>query len=238
MDETLTPTARERDTFNACRAGDPTRQSNSRGGDIGGRVAGAGSDQSVGDEAAALLGAVHHEAREGQFIPADGRILLAEELFDPEDVEALRTIIDDTRLAIMPSRQIVNAATNMNASHEKLACVVARSDFNALWKESHQESNKATLIVLEDNLCGERFLYLEALVGLAGALMARDAEKIRRYSSLIFEAPIDDSLICLLDDNNPIAFALKAILKFRKMAPLTGDLESYKKMMQKYLVEA
>jgi hypothetical protein len=128
---------------------------------------------------------------------------------------------------------------NSSVKKEKLACVVSRDEFNTLWKSSHKNNNHATLLVLEDDLRSARYLYTEGVIGLARAMMNSDSQKVREYMRLLFETAADDDVLELLKKDNPIEFAVKAILKFKPVVPIrTEELPEYKKVMEKYLIAA
>ncbi|MBN1526759.1 MAG: PAS domain S-box protein [Candidatus Omnitrophica bacterium] len=176
----------------------------------------------------------------GNGIPGAGsKLLISEELFSPEDVIALRSILNTDLIEIMPADAIRAAATNKEASKNNLGCIIGRDEFNNMWKDSHRINNRSTVLVLDEDLKDSRYLYLEGVMSLATAMMNGDTVKVRAYAELLFSTAVDDSVLELLKKDNPIEFAIRAILKFRPIAPIrTEELMENRKSMEASLAAA
>ncbi|MBN1526761.1 MAG: hypothetical protein JW919_04160 [Candidatus Omnitrophica bacterium] len=167
------------------------------------------------------------------------KILISENLLSPEDALALRSVLGKNIVEILPAEAIRNAAMNGAVSRDKLGCIVTREEFNSLWNGSHRTNNKSTVLVLDEDLKDTRYLYIEGVIGLALAMMNGDTGRVRGYASLLFSTLIDDQVLELLKRDNPIEFAIRAILRFKPVEPMkTGELQQYKKTVEAALAAA
>lgn len=115
------------------------------------------------------------------------KVLLSETLFDPADADHLNTVLGDNSLVrIVPLEDIVRASTNVKTTKENLACVISKTDYKS-WNDSNKRQNKATMLILNDDLRDENYIYLEGIIGLAGAMMRRDMGHINAFLSLLFD---------------------------------------------------
>ena len=169
------------------------------------------------------------------------RVLLSENLFiDKDDGEsdlrlqqikvALGALISSGAVAIMKPGEIRRAAMNRSVTKERMAAVFTREDFDdkAVWNGSDKETSlRSSVLILDDRMTGNKYLYLEGVIGLARAVMARNKEAIRAYYRLISGVAIDDRLLDMLKDGdqNNVAFALKAVLRFRPITMLADSEE-------------
>jgi hypothetical protein len=180
-------------------------------------------------------GLIGKEAKDGT------RILLSENLFikdgDGKDLVeitiALGSLLKAGAVAIMKPEEIRRAALNRDVTKEKMAVVFTKEDFENkdIWNGSDKETSlRASVLIVGDKMTGNNYLYLEGVIGLARAVMARNRQAIREYYRLISGVAIDDQILQLLkdDDQNNIAFAVKAILKFRPISMIV-DSEEFNK---------
>ena len=180
---------------------------------------------------------------EAHKIPDNARILLSETLFSRDDAEHLRGLLREGSLVKIASpKEIRSASTNATASKENLVCVIKAEDYDnkELWNGSHKNQVRAGLIILKEDLQGSRYLHLEAVAGLAHAIMADDTDRARSFLSIIFDrtSDMDDAALlqCLIDD--PRGFADK--VRFKRIAPFDDDelLRDYKIKVEGLLVMA
>lgn len=172
-------------------------------------------------------------------IPKGTKILLSSDLFNPEDIAALKCVLDRNSIEILDPETVRSAATNRNAAKDKLICIMSRDEFNSLWDENHRTNNKATVLVLEQDLKGAQYLYIEGIIGFAAAIFTKDVERIKNYYGIMFDDVITDRMLKYLEEDNPIGFAINVILKFKPIEPVNaGELEEQKKMVEKFLASA
>ena len=101
-------------------------------------------------------------------------------------------------------------------------------------------------IVLDDRLGEENYLYLEGVVGLAKAMMDKDAEAAQAYMKLLFGGITIDGVVVdeavledLLKKGDSVGFALSAVLKFRPVVKIDPEeLDRYKLMVENALMAA
>ena len=100
---------------------------------------------------------------------------------------------------------------------------------------------RSSVLILDDKLAGPNYLYVEGVINLARALMRQDRGRIKEYYEFLSGVALDDQVLDSLkkDADNTIAFALKAILKFKPIEINDPkELEWYKKVVEAYLVAA
>lgn len=186
-------------------------------------------------------------------INKDARVLLSENLFIKEDgdrseldevIVALRPLLDSGKVAILSPMDIRRNATNRREGRDRLAAVFTREDFEnkTLWNGLDKENSlKSSVIILDDRLTGDNYLYFEGVIGLAHAIMANNKFTINAYYNLLSGIGLDDSVLKLLDSDsgNNMAFALKAMLRFRPVEKIDADLfNGYRIKMEKFLISA
>lgn len=193
-----------------------------------------------------LLERVHELVQEGiaaHKVPDNAKILLSETLFNRDDAEHLRGFLGKSSLVKIASpKEIRNASINAKASRENLVCVIKVKDYDnkELWNGNHKSQIKAGLIILNEDLQGSRYLHLEAIAGLAHAVMTNDTDRVRLFLNIIFDktSDMDDAALlqCLIDD--PRAFADK--VRFKRIVPFDDDelLKDYKVKVENFLVMA
>lgn len=177
-------------------------------------------------------------------IPEGAQILLSETLFDEIDAQYLKKILRDNRfIKIMGPKEIRNASLNRNRNRQNLACVIKTADYDnpELWNDNNKANNKAALLILNEDLEGSRYLYLEGIIGLARTMMNGEESKdsIERYIKLMFDKSEDISNAQLLE------FLLKDPRKFAdyikfKTRPFDKEelYKNYKAVVDNYLIAA
>jgi hypothetical protein len=180
------------------------------------------------------------------------KVYLSENLFRPEDISALKSVLREEVVEIAAPAAIMVKATNPTRA-TKIGCIVTKEDFDTYWQPSARaNSNKATMLAVDISDAGEAKdrdlanIYLENMVRLVAA-MADDPQdaaretKIRYYVSVLFlgDKSSADALEKYLKDNDSAAFAALAALRFkpmRRMDPKT--IETYKINVNKLLESA
>ena len=193
-----------------------------------------------GDEMKEFIFTMHQFARkqftEQSLDDSPRKILIAEELFNSEDAAiSLRAVLNKAHIEILPAKDIRARATNAKESKNKLACVLGRKEFGALWNESHAVNNKSTVIVLDDDFKGEHYLFLEAMIGFAYAAMNEDEMRIRVYANILFEDADPGEVITRLKSSDLKEQLTGIILKFKAVTPDGEKMGDYKMMMEEYL---
>ncbi len=160
----------------------------------------------------------------------NAKILLSESLFSLEDAAQLRRVLGpDSHIQIMAPQDVRNASTNNYTKKENVACVIGKNDYDdpELWNKNHKTQNKATMLILGEDLKGDRYLHVEGVVGMTRALMASDAAAAARFISMLFRKTDDMDAAALLDLllKDPRAFADR--IKFKPVNP--ADIEGLDK---------
>jgi GNAT superfamily N-acetyltransferase len=172
-------------------------------------------------------------------LPEGSKIFVSSDLLDPDDVTGLNSV--SNHLEVLSPEQIIREATRNNGkvSKEKIAVIVSREEFNK-WTEAQKTNNKASVIVLDSDLKGSNYTYLELLIAFTRAVMANEPNNINLFAKILFGESIPDNILNHLKDSNPIGFAIKAILKFKPAIPIDPKeiIDDYKKMVNGYLVMA
>jgi hypothetical protein len=144
----------------------------------------------------------------------------------------------------MKPDEMRKAAMNQNVSKDKLAIVLTKEDFNdkEIWNGSDKETSlKSSVLILDQKLTGDNYLYLEGVIGLARAVMANNRQAIRAYYESISGSAIDDEIMMLLNDDsqNNISFAIRAILRFKMITRIDPeDLNRLRIRMENLLIAA
>ncbi|MDD5495993.1 MAG: ATP-binding protein [Candidatus Omnitrophica bacterium] len=197
--------------------------------------AGIGKNTPGGSDAENSIRECHRLQTEGSTAaPVSDRrkIALSEGLFAVSDLPAIRSVIDKSFIEILPEEKVRELSGNTKSSKDTLVCVVSSKEFNEDWKESHRNNNKSLLLVVDGDLKGANYLYTEAVIGLARAMMDNDVARIQAYSGIIFGKNLDDSVLECLKKDNPII----ELLKFR---PITAnDIDILRLMMEGFLQSA
>lgn len=234
--------SREEESEDISRAGDENRPS------LGIDPASSGRGRGA-DEMEAFLSLMHifvqNQLTERSSSVGARKILIAEELFDPEDAKGpLRAVLDKARIEILPAKDIRAWVTRNDSSNSKqnLACIVGREEFKVLWNKSHAIANKATVIVLDDNFKDDHYLFLEAAIGFAYAAMNKDEARIRIYTEVLFEEidsydEIADKLAAALMAQDSMGVT-NIPLVFKTVPFDTQKLRDYKFMVDEYLRSA
>jgi hypothetical protein len=191
--------------------------------------------------AMALVESIHDIASP---ISQSPEILLSRSLFDGlniEDMSHIERIFRDTNIKIMDPKEIRIRAMNRKATPDKLAAVLTRNDFENkdVWNGADREYQiRSSVLIVDATLAGANYLYLEGILKLASAMMRNDRNAVRSLYSLLSGATLTDDVLDTLKDN-PVTFAIKAILRFKPIAPMPADeLDNCRKAMEKYLISA
>ncbi|MDO8536491.1 MAG: 5-formyltetrahydrofolate cyclo-ligase [Candidatus Omnitrophota bacterium] len=186
-------------------------------------------------------------------IVKDGaKVLLSENLFikDGDRTEldealiALKPALDSGHISIMKPEDIRVRSMNAKITRNNMAIVMTTDDFNnkEIWNGSDKETSvRASILILDDKLTGSNYLYLEGVMGLAGALMINDKQAISAYYKILSGVTIDDAILKLLDNDseNNMAFAINAILKFKLIEKIAAEeFSDYRKKMEEFLINA
>ncbi len=116
--------------------------------------------------------------------------------------------------------------------------VLTREEFETAWQRPGDRGwIKSSVLLLDDKLTGANYLYLEGVIGLARAIMGQDKQSIKLFYSMLSQDKLDSEALASLADN-AVAFAIKAILKFKPIKADPVQIENYKVMMEKFLVSA
>lgn len=193
-----------------------------------------------------LIETIHSLTMSGtvtQPIPQNAQILLSETLFDEVDREHLKGLLGENSLVkIVSPKEARNAAINEKASKDNLVCIIGKEDYanKALWNSNHKEQTKAGLLILNEDLRADRYIYLEGVVGLARAIMTRDDTRIRAYLKLLFDKTEDvsDEALAGYLINDPAKFS--QYIKFKPIMPIETEelLQHYKTMVENLLMAA
>ncbi|MCX5666316.1 MAG: hypothetical protein NT036_04645 [Candidatus Omnitrophica bacterium] len=169
-------------------------------------------------------------------------VLLSETLFNEIDRENLNRLLGkDSPVRIMPAREIRNASMNHNSTKQNLACIIRKEDYDdpELWNRNNKANNKATMLILSEDLQDSRYLYLEGVVGLARAIMNEDADSIEIFIKLLFNKTqgLNDAELLKLLIADPRKFA--DYIRFKAQPFNKEELyERYKTDVENYLVAA
>jgi SAM-dependent methyltransferase len=184
------------------------------------------------------------------------RIMLSESLFrkgpdgkdDSELIQAriaLAPLLTSGAVAIMKPGDIRRESINRGISKDKVAAVFTKEDFenSKIWNGSDRETSlRASVLIIDGKLTGNAYLYLEGVIGLARAIMAGNALAIQAYYRLISGSIVDEAVLGSLraEDQNNVAFALKAILRFKPidMPVDSRDFENARLAMENTLIAA
>jgi hypothetical protein len=180
-------------------------------------------------------------------LPQTSRILLSETLFDEEDLRNLKRLLDDDSLVqVVSAKEIVTAASrNHLTTRQNLTCILGKDDYDnpGLWQAKDKEGNAATLLILNEDLHGHRYLYLEGVVGLAKAIMSDEKDLIAKYMGLLFDKTdkakgVDDAELLKALLEKPREFA--DYVRFKPIAPFDKEelLERRKFDVENYLIAA
>ncbi|GEM_PF-2228364 len=169
----------------------------------------------------------------------NAKILLSENLFGDEAAlvkEQLEPLIKAGRIAILKPDKICNSARRTNGfTKSNSAIILTNEDYN----EYGRGNFKTSILIVDDKLSGNNYLYLEGILGLTLAVMANNEQSVRRYYELISGKPISEGAMVALQKGNSIGFALQAILKFIPIIRMDPkELEARKAGMETFLVSA
>ena len=177
------------------------------------------------------------------------KVMLSENLFRPEDVSALRSVLDKELIEIASAEEVRSAATNRTAASEKVGCIVTREDFRKYWDTPSVRANtKATMVVLNMNDIKREtddkdfaYIYIEGLIDLASAMAEKNADRIRKYLEVLFDMAAFDvkTLDEYLKDSDSIKFAINAVLRLKPMDKVDAKrFDEYKQNANKLLEAA
>lgn len=181
------------------------------------------------------------------------RILLSENIFingggDAQVLDqiriALASALKSGAIAILSPEEIRRMAINKDVTKDKMVIVMTKEDMEdkRVWRGTNKETSlRSSVLVLGDRLSGKNYLYLEGVIGLARAVMAKNDQAVKEYYRLISGVAIDDQILQLLKDDNQnnLAFALKAVLKFKPVSAIDGaEFEKARLAMESALISA
>ncbi|MDD5136755.1 MAG: GNAT family N-acetyltransferase, partial [Candidatus Omnitrophica bacterium] len=175
---------------------------------------------------------------ESPFIENGDRTELEQEI-----MIALKPLLDSGAIAIL-SLEEIERRVRRSPSKDKLAVILSKEDYasnKAPWEGDDKTTPaKASVLILDDKLTGANYLYLQGVIGLARAIMSGNRQAIAYYYKILSGVDIGDTLNYL--DNaewNTIAFALRAILRFKGLGRMDpGELKANRAYMEKLLIAA
>lgn len=215
----------------------------------------APADAAVTGDEGASLAAIHAPAAQGRAagVEDNSSILLSENLFIGPDGDrfeleqvrvALAALLKSGYVSILDPAEIRRMATNRDVTKEKMAIVLTKEDVENgdIWREGERETAlRASVLVLGDRLSGRNYLYLEAVIGLARAVMAKDEAVVSISYRLISGVAIDDAILKMLKDDsqNNLGFALRAILRLKPVSVIgQAEFEKARLAMENALIAA
>lgn len=188
-----------------------------------------------------MLSAVHNRSRAGvntDPLPERSKIILSSSLFDDSDRGNLERLFKGSNIEIADLADIKHRATNNKATKDNMAIVLTKEEFEAAWDRPDDKYwIKSSVLLLDDKLTGPNYLYLEGVIGLARAIMARDKQSIALLYNMLSRDKLGAEALDAIGDN-AVAFAIKAILKFKPVKVDPKQIENYKITMEKLLMSA
>ena len=208
----------------------------------------AGKSMPGTDGVSAFLAEVHAAAFEVNAkhkFATGSQVILSASLFSPEDAAQLQKVLrgkfgEDSPVKIVEAERIQDFA-NRSSGRDKVGCVMSKADYDnkALWKRIDE---KATVLVLGEDLMEDRYLHIEGVVALVRAMMAGEAARdaAGRLVGLLF-GKVDGNDVAALVKlllKDPRAFA--EIVKFRPVNPadVKGLDQRYRLDVENYLIMA
>jgi hypothetical protein len=186
-----------------------------------------------------MLLAVHGAVRSGidtTPFPEGSRVVLSSNLFEEMDRVNLEKILKGGNVEISDPKDIKRRATNNKVASDKMVIVLTKEEFEAMWKKPDERLwVRSSVLLLEDRLTGPNYLYLEGVIGLARAIMGRDKRSVATFYNMLSGMKLDEAALVCLEDN-AVAFAIKAILKFKPIEADSRRLDNYKVIMETFLV--
>ena len=171
------------------------------------------------------------------------KIVFSESLFSAEDASQLKSVLrgkfgENSPIEIVSTDRLQDVVKRRQGKGVA-GCVLGKSDYEnpEIWNKSY---DKATMLVLGEDLQGDRYLHIEGVVGLIRAMMAEDNNAITRYIGLLFNK-VDNTDVAVLTElliKDPKAFADK--IKFKLINPLDieGLNQEYRIKVETYLIDA
>jgi hypothetical protein len=188
-----------------------------------------------------MLSAVHDRSRAGvntDPLPEGSKIILSSSLFDDSDRGNLERLFKGGNIEIADLADIKHRATNNKATKDNMAIVLTKEEFEAAWDRPDDKYwIKSSVLLLDDKLTGPNYLYLEGVIGLARAIMAQDKQSIALLYNMLSRDKLSAEILDAIGDN-AVAFAIKAILKFKPVTVDPKQIENYKITMEKLLMSA
>ncbi len=173
------------------------------------------------------------------------KILLSESLFggDAEVIRRqLKPLIEKGQIAILKPDELHDEVNkDRNSTKSNYTVVLTKDDFNnpETWTGRERDNLKASMLIIDDNFADNNYLYLEGVIGLARAIMAKNDIAIRAYYELISGKPISEEAISMLQEDKSIEFALAAILTFNPIVKMDSHETVMRKVyMEKFLTSA
>ena len=187
-------------------------------------------------ESAAQLIALHDLFSKGLAdhpIADNEKIVLSKNLFIKDgneqllrDIEiVLGRVLKTGRIEIVDPETLRKRATNNDkekTSKDKVTVVMTNEDWEdkTIWYGNVKETGiKSSILIIDDRLTDGNYLYLEGIIGMARAVMANNRSAIKSYYEILSGTKIGDDVLELLSEagENNIAFAIKAIFKFKPL---------------------
>ncbi len=194
-----------------------------------------------GEDIEDMLLAVHSVVQSGvqaNPFPEGSRVVLSSNLFEEMEIASLERLLKDKNVEILDPKDIKRRATNNKVARDKMVIVLTKEEFEAMWKGPDERLwIRSSVLLLDDRLTGPNYLYLEGVIGLARAIMGRDKRSVATFYNMLSGMKLDEAALVCLEDN-AVAFAIKAILKFKPIEADSRRLDNYKVIMETFLVSA
>ena len=170
------------------------------------------------------------------------KIVLSEELFDPDRRDWLRTTFQSNEhIQVLTAREAHNIAINTKNQANKVIVVLTDEEFGRtdIWTAGDKATRiHSSMLLLKSKLGGADYLYLEAVLKLAGAILSGKKDAVASLYKVITGFDISADALTALGAN-PLSFAINAILSFDHLGIKDADeLEHARNMMEVYLAAA
>jgi len=152
-----------------------------------------------------------------------GWIALSETLFRKDEAAALARTLPKDHVEILNPRDMLRLAVDTNAPPSALACVMTRSDYTAVWRGDGGKGARASVLVIDETLRGDRIVFLEGIIGLVCAVMNGKEGKVAELMRLLFTMSMNQDDLKRFAAGDSTSIADKYRLTFRPVNAVRGD---------------